>query len=68
MGTKQPKENNMRTKVINYLKKTLAEDGGFDPEYEDYTGFPMPTNDQEIEALSDEQMIELLAIYGTFLG
>ena len=58
----------MRNKVVKYLKERLAEDGGFDPCYEDHIGFPVPTTEEEIEALSDEQLIELLSIYGTFMG
>jgi len=58
----------MRDKVVNHIQKLLARDGGFDPDYEDHLGFPVPQTDAEIDALTDEQLIELLEIYGIFMG
>jgi hypothetical protein len=58
----------MRNKVINHIKGLLAKDGGFDPDYEEHLGFPVPQSDVEIEALTDEQLILFLETYGIFLG
>ncbi len=58
----------MRDKVVNHIKSLLAQDEAFDPDLEEFAGFPMPTSDEEIEALTDEQLIKLLELYGTFLG
>jgi hypothetical protein len=58
----------MREKVVAHLKKLRANDGGFDEDYEEILGFSVPTSDEEIEALTDEQLILLLEIYGTFMG
>ena len=58
----------MRAKVVAHLQKLLATDGGFDEDYEDILGFALPKSDAEVAALTDEQLIQLLEIYGTFLG
>jgi hypothetical protein len=58
----------MRDKVVARLKKLLETDGGFDEGYEEIVGFPVPQSATEIDALTDEQLIQLLEIYGAFLG
>lgn len=58
----------MREKMINHIKQLLSRDGGFDEDYEDFLDFAVPQTDADIEALTDEQLIKLLEIYGTFLG
>ena len=58
----------MRDKVVAHLKKLLVDDDGFDEDYEDILGFAVPQTEAEIDALTDEQLIKLLEVYGTFLG
>ena len=58
----------MRDKVVARLKKLLETDGGFDEDYEEILGFAVPQSPAEIDALTDEQLIQLLEIYGAFLG
>lgn len=58
----------MREKVVNHIKQLLARDGGFDESYEDHLDFAVPESDADIDALTDEQLIKLLEIYGCFMG
>lgn len=56
----------MRAKVIARCKVLLQEQG--DIGSEDFLSFPQPTTPQEIDVLTDEQLIELLETNGMFEG
>ena len=57
----------MREKVIARLEELLEQDESFN-EYEELLDFPPPLFPEDIKDLTDEQLIKLLEVYGTFLG
>lgn len=56
----------MRQKVITRLKELLHEQGAVGSE--EFMSFNPPTTDSEIDALTDEQLIECLESNGLFEG
>lgn len=56
----------MRDKVIARLKALLQTQGQVG--LEDFLSFPPPTTDAEIDALTDDQLIEALETNGMFEG
>ena len=57
----------MREKVIARLEQLLEESESFN-EYEEFLDFPPPLFPEDIKDLTDEQLIRLLEVYGTFTG
>ena len=55
----------MRQKVIDRLNAILQDQGYLDHEF---LSFPAPTNLAQLNACTDEQLIELLECYGQFEG
>ena len=58
----------MREKIIARLKELFIECDGEFAEYADVAGLSVPESPNDIENLTDEELIKLLEIYGQFLG
>jgi len=57
-----------RDKVIDRLKELLKESGYEGVGSEEFLTFSQPTTNAEIDALTDEQLIEVLETHGMFEG
>lgn len=58
----------MRELAIARLTEIFRQNDEYFGDWEDLVNFAVPTTVEEIGALSDEELIELMLAYGTFLG